>query len=51
MKDFCNFELRIQIQDGLININKKFMQNFLNFFVYFDTLLTIIKNIRKLVLR
>ena len=51
VKDFCNYEMRVQIQDGLLNLNKKFLQSFLNFFVYFDALLSVIKGIKKLVLK
>lgn len=50
-KDLCNYELRIEAQDGILNLNKKFLQSFINFFVYLDALLTVIKGIRKLVLR
>ena len=51
LQDFSFFELRINIVSGLLNLNKKFVQQFLRFFVYFDTLLTVLKHIRRLVLK
>ena len=51
LQDFSFFELRINVVSGLLNLNKKFVQSFLQFFVYLDTLLTVLKHIRRLVLK
>jgi hypothetical protein len=51
VSNFCNYELRIQVQDGIFDLNRKFMQKIINFFVFLDALLTVIKGIRKLVLK
>ena len=48
-RNFANYELWVQAQDGVLNLNKKFLMSFMTFFIYLDALVTVLKSIEKLV--
>jgi len=48
-KDFCNYELRINILRGSLNLNKRFFRQMTKFLVILDTTKEIIKRIRRLI--
>ena len=49
VKDFGNFELSLKINDGILDLNKDFVQSFVKWFVMLDTLLSVTKSVKKLV--
>jgi len=51
VKNFCNYDLRVNIHDGAINLNKKFLKSLIRFFVYLDTLNTVIKAFKRVVMK
>lgn len=50
-KNFCNYDLRVSILRGSLNLNKKFVKSMAKFFVSMDTLKTIIKRVKKLIIK
>ncbi len=50
-KDFCNFDLRVSILRGTLNINKKFIKAITRFIVHMDTLKEIIKRVKRLIIK
>lgn len=51
IKHVCNYEIRVNIERALLNVNKKFMKSFVKFFVKFHTLAQINKALKKVVMK
>ena len=50
-KDFCNFEMKINIVRGSLNINKRFIRDIARFLVVMDTTKVVINRIRRLIIK
>jgi hypothetical protein len=50
-KDFCNFDMRITILRGSLNVNKRFIKSLTKFLVYMDTIKVVISRIRRLIIK
>lgn len=50
-KDLCNIDMRIRIQRGVLNFNKKFLKSIIKFFVTMDTIKKVILRVKKLILK
>lgn len=49
--DFCNFDMRLNILRGSLNVNKCFLKSITKFLVYMDTTKVIISRIRRLIIK
>lgn len=50
-QDFCNFDMRLTIQRGSLNVNKRFLKSVTKFLVYLDTTKMIINRIKRLIIK
>ena len=51
MKNLCNWAIRVNVDRGVINVNKDYVVQAMRFFVYLDTLLNVLKRIKKLLIK
>jgi hypothetical protein len=47
--DFCNFDLRLNILRGSLNLNKRFMRSLTRFLVIIDTTKAVISRVKRLI--
>ena len=48
-QDLCNFDMKINILRGSLNVNKRFIKSLTKFLVYIDTTKVIINRIKRLI--
>jgi hypothetical protein len=50
-QDFCNYDMRINILRGSLNVNKRFVRDITKFIVCMDTTKVIINRIKRLIIK
>lgn len=50
-KDFCNFDVCVNIERATLNLNKKLIKAITRFLVHMDSLKDIIKRVKRLIMK
>ena len=50
-EDFCNFDVRVNILRGCLNVDKRFIRSMTRFLVCLDTTKVIINRIKRLIIK